>query len=202
MSAYDALYTSAAANILWAVAPGRLVARIHEFVPSVGRVLDAGCGDGKNALFLETHGFEVTGIDSSAAALTGLRNRFACASLPPSGRYLRADVHDWMQAEPYDVLVSYGLFHCLPRRTRSITHKRLTALVRPGGVILFSALTDDLPLPERHGTTGIELASAMELTELFSDVRILERTSGTFEEHHRPTIGLHRHSAVWIVAQA
>ena len=35
-----------------------------------GKALDLGCGQGRNALFLAQHGFDVTAVDQNAAALT------------------------------------------------------------------------------------------------------------------------------------
>ena len=63
-SPYDRLYEAAQDQVLWGAEPGRLVKRIREFC-SGGIVVDAGCGDGKNALFLEMMGFTVIGYDSS-----------------------------------------------------------------------------------------------------------------------------------------
>ena len=40
---------------------------------SAGRVLDAGCGNGKSAVWLAEHGFEVVGIDLSPAAVDQAR---------------------------------------------------------------------------------------------------------------------------------
>ena len=45
------------------------------------RVLDAGCGDGRNLFYLMRHGFDVWGVDESADAVAAIR-RLAAAIAP------------------------------------------------------------------------------------------------------------------------
>jgi SAM-dependent methyltransferase len=57
------------------------------------RVLDAGCGDGRNLIYFLRHGFDCHGADSDASAVGALRETAACLapSLPPSN-FVVADV--------------------------------------------------------------------------------------------------------------
>ena len=80
---YDALYEASKSRFLWGPRPGRLVAAITNYLSS-GTVLDAGCGDGKNSIYLERVGFRVSGFDISQAAINGLRRRFSDADLSHS----------------------------------------------------------------------------------------------------------------------
>src|SRR5262249_62425352 len=58
--------------------------------PPPGRALDIGCGTGGPAVYLASHGWEVTGIDNVARALRRARTRAAAAGVSP--RLLHADV--------------------------------------------------------------------------------------------------------------
>lgn len=203
---YERLYASRPGGLVWGGEPGRLVARIGTWAEP-GTVIDAGCGDGKNALFLEQHGFRVLGFDISATALAALRRRARMAGHQLSGRYVVADA----QAPPVrpedinpgpDVLVSYGLYHCLEPQTRAATHRRLQQLVAPGGVVVFCALTDGVPPTPEHFDAPVSLPSAAEIGELFKDHFAIEHwESGSILEAHPPLVGWHRHEAVWIVAR-
>ena len=166
---YDNLYESAPRNVLWGEEPGRLVKRIAEFPPSC-RVLDAGCGDGKNALSLERHGHSVTGVDISALALQGLKHRFRVAKHSSSGQFFLADLCEPLPPtiETFDMLVSYGLFHCFPPRKRIKAHLQLQHRVRHGGIVLFSTLVEGCKLPEEHQTPEVSLASQSEMKTLFN----------------------------------
>ncbi|WP_018753216.1 class I SAM-dependent methyltransferase [Paenibacillus sanguinis] len=51
---------------------------VHDMpcLPKSGMVLDLACGDGRNALFLASHGYKVTAVDFSSVAIERLQ-RFA-----------------------------------------------------------------------------------------------------------------------------
>ena len=53
---------------LWGLAPDPLLVENIEVIP-VGKALDLGCGEGRNALYLAYKGFQVTGIDLSQGGL-------------------------------------------------------------------------------------------------------------------------------------
>lgn len=54
------------------------------------RVLDLGCGPGEHAALLASHGFEVVGVDGSAAMLEGARARVTT----PAARFVLGDLAD------------------------------------------------------------------------------------------------------------
>jgi len=197
---YDRLYASRKGSLLWQSCPGRLVATIGSYVPN-GRVLDIGCGDGKNALYLEQHGYAVHGVDVSRLALNGLYSRFAAAGREPMGTYEISDIHCLELSRGYDAVVSYGLFHCLRPGLRVAVHQLLQQNIRANGVLLFSSLSNDIPMPDNHGTGRVQLPCRDELNELFRGWRIEHFEAGLIQEDHLPLIGNHKHSAIWIIAR-
>ena len=198
-SPYERLYASRLGP-LWNI-PGRLVRRIAEWVPPGSTIWDAGCGDGKNAVFLVQHGYDVSGIDISCRAIDRLHERFACAGTDSSS-FSVGDACVVLPCEArVDCIVSYGLYHCLDARERVERHRRLHDAVRPGGYLLFCALTDELPMQKTHLTPGVALASRAELDELFSAEEIIEVSTGVIREHHLPLVGTHEHSVTWVVAR-
>jgi tellurite methyltransferase len=197
---YDDLYYAQKDNILWGKQPGRLVQKIKEYITS-GNVLDIGCGDGKNALYLEQLDFKVTGYDYSIPALEGLKNRFKNAGRQPKGVYEFRNLERDIPTGLYDILISYGVFHCLEPKDRIILHKKIMNLVRPKGFMFFTCLTDILPLPVGHGTSHVYLVGLKEIEELLEGWKILYKEEGIIIENHLPIIGEHSHSAQWIIAQ-
>jgi tellurite methyltransferase len=108
---YDAGYR--ACPCFWGRKPGKLVRRIVELVPDLqgAKVLDVGCGEGKNAAFFARHGCKVTAVDISEIAIAHAKQ------LWPTSQGI-----DWRtcdaralnpQLERYDCIIAYGLFHCL-----------------------------------------------------------------------------------------
>tara|TARA_R110000851_G_scaffold206132_2_gene358189 strand:+ start:1752 stop:2372 length:621 start_codon:yes stop_codon:yes gene_type:complete len=74
------------------------------------RILDAGCGEGKNAVALAELGANVTAIDCSEAALKNAQNAFGRNSV----QWHCSDVRNLdSAAKPFDVVVAYGLLHCM-----------------------------------------------------------------------------------------
>lgn len=199
---YDLLYERAPGHVLWGQNPGRLVKRVAEFSPP-GSVLDAGCGDGKNALFLERHGCSVTGVDISALALQGLGRRFRIAGYQPAGRYFLANLCEPLPPvlESFDLLVSYGLFHCLSPGRRIHAHQQLQRRVRPGGIMLLTTLVEGCNLPAGHQTPEVRLAVESEVNALLAGWVVLEWSVGSISEAHPPLVADHQHNAVWVVAK-
>ena len=84
---WDKRYASTAN--LWSTKPNRfLVAEVEHLEP--GRALDLACGEGQNAIWLATRGWDVTGVDYSEVAIAKARSRaeresvtvqFVCADL-------------------------------------------------------------------------------------------------------------------------
>jgi 2-polyprenyl-3-methyl-5-hydroxy-6-metoxy-1,4-benzoquinol methylase len=117
---------------LWAAKPNRfLVAEVGE-LPR-GRALDLACGEGQNAIWLGSLGWEVLGVDYSDVAIEKARTRarrdgveidFVCADL----------VTYEPEAEAFDlVLVLY--LHIPSRERRAVLAKAASA-VAPGGTFL------------------------------------------------------------------
>ena len=199
---YDFLYAARKDRSLWGLAPGRLVKNIELYLPKGSRILDAGCGDGKNSRFLDELGYRVTGVDVSLLAIQILLKSLTPVSKQSESSYVVGDVTTATFEHKFDCLVSYGLYHCLPPNTRLASHGRLMKNVVRGGIILFSTLTTDVPLPGGHGTPDVWLAEQREIDQLFEGWQILEDFRGLIHEHHMPVIGLHQHSARWIVARS
>jgi SAM-dependent methyltransferase len=102
----------------------------QDFAPR--RVLELGCGDGVNALFMASRGCRVTAVDVSATALELARGKQSEAGVEVE--WVEGDVFELPSpAEPYDFVFDRGLLHHLPV-FRFEDYKRLVAgRLAPGG---------------------------------------------------------------------
>jgi SAM-dependent methyltransferase len=113
----------------------QLVREATDLAP--GAALDAGCGEGADAIWLAERGWRVTAVDFSAVALERGAARAAELGPPVSGRieWHHADLGVWAPAESSYDLVSVQ-FMQLPKEPREAMFRRLAASVSPGGMLL------------------------------------------------------------------
>jgi 2-polyprenyl-3-methyl-5-hydroxy-6-metoxy-1,4-benzoquinol methylase len=143
---YDEGYR--AVSGFWGTAPGSLVADYLKAETATDyKVLDVGAGEGKNAAAFARAGAEVDAVECSAAAIRNGRQLF------PSDRinWIHSDVlARTYPTGKYDIVVSYGLSHCLPSDAalRSFI-ENLKSSLRSGGtfiLVAFNAGSHDLAL--------------------------------------------------------
>lgn len=147
-SDWDAKYS--AKDLVYGAPPNGDVVEFTTTLPR-GRALDLACGEGRNALWLATRGWEVTAVDFSTVALT--KGHRIAASSPKSVRerltWVHADVTDISPEPEYDlVLVLY--LHLTPAKRRKVIHSAIDAL-KPDGILMISGHhSDNL----EHGVGG------------------------------------------------
>jgi 2-polyprenyl-3-methyl-5-hydroxy-6-metoxy-1,4-benzoquinol methylase len=111
----------------------QLTAELSGLVP--GRALDAGCGHGADTLWLAAHGWQVTALDFSAAALAHGRSMAASAGADIANRieWIEADIAGFTVAPGrYDLVISLYV-HVAASVEDSV--KRLASGVAPGGTL-------------------------------------------------------------------
>jgi len=145
---WDDRYRSA--DQLWSGQPNpQLVAQTAGLVP--GEALEAGCGEGADAIWLARHGWTVTAVDVSAVALARAAGNAASLGGQVARRitWQREDLRSWAPAPRRFDLVSAQYMH-LPGDELEALHRRLAAAVRPGGTLLVVAHHPD----DLHALTG------------------------------------------------
>ena len=151
---------------LWSGQPNpQLVAQTAGLTP--GEALDAGCGEGADAIWLARHGWTVTAVDVSAVALERAAGYAASQGDEVARRitWRREDLRSWAPGPQRFDLVSAQYMH-LPADELEALHRRLAAAVRPGGTLLVVAHhPDDRPaLTGREGMfrTAEDLAASLD----------------------------------------
>src|SRR5215213_4712777 len=117
---------------LWSGQPnGALVAEVARLMP--GRVLDVGCGEGADAVWLARRGWDVTALDVSAVALERAARHARDAGVPV--RWVHAGLAEAALPPASFDLVS-AQYPALPRTSGAAAERALLAAVAPGGVLL------------------------------------------------------------------
>ena len=122
----------AAVENLWAAKPNRfLVAEVADLEP--GRALDLACGEGQNAIWLASTGWDVTGVDYSEVAVSKARAR-------AQGDGVRVDFlcDDLVTYEPesgaFDLVLI--LYLHIPAGERPGVLERAASALAPGGTFV------------------------------------------------------------------
>ncbi|MGV9823683.1 class I SAM-dependent methyltransferase [Nocardia xishanensis] len=131
-----------------------------------GRALDAGCGEGAEAVWLAAHGWQVTAVDFATAALdraTELAN-LRGPEIADRIDWLAADLTEWTPEENgYDLVCSH---YAHPATGPETLLRRLAPAVAPGGTLLIVAHHPSDAHSAAHATgvhvTAEDLAATLE----------------------------------------
>jgi SAM-dependent methyltransferase len=171
----------------------QLVAEVADLQP--GRALDAGCGEGTDALWLAARGWHVTAVDIAEAALERARVHAATAEPDVADRieWVRADLAEWAPPQAGYDLVSSHYVHAPGPRDELL--RRLADAVAPGGTLLVVGHDhpahphpDDPSAPESRVTTD-DLVSALEPERW--DVVVAEPRTRTVNGHDGQVCVMH-----------
>ncbi|MFD8742452.1 class I SAM-dependent methyltransferase [Streptomyces sp. NPDC059616] len=165
-----------------------------------GRVLELGCGPGRNAIHLASLGFEVDAVDLSPSALAWAEDRADEAGADV--RFHHGDIFDLTATEltgPYDLVYDSGCFHHLPPHRRVSYLALLDRVLAPGGgfaLTCFAAgeggMGSELPdaaFYERGGLQGGLAYTPESLRRIFSGLTEIELRRMHDEPSDSPLFG-------------
>ena len=199
---------------LWGDGPSELarltVARLRPYASPELRILDVGCGYGRDARYLaaELH-CRVLGLDPSPAAVTAARQR---RSPTLDVEFVAADLAGYAagldEAGRFDVVFACNVYHLLGPIGRREFAAALGAAARPGGLLFLSTLS---PRDAQHYAKGrqvlgeerswvdkvyLHFSSAKELETELADFELLDVDERSYEEWNPG--GVHHHTS-WFV---
>lgn len=136
-------YSQAASKHLWKQEPIEFLPR-HAAVfkqSGVKHILDVGCGDGRNAMFLLQNGFQVTGIDLSIVALTNALAWTKSLNVT-GGTFVKIDIESFPWPFPegsFDAVVCLDVFGQILELERLVSN--FHRVVKEDGYILVNLYT-------------------------------------------------------------
>ncbi len=124
-------------NFVYGTAPNDFLRQFAHRIPK-GRVLSLAEGEGRNAVYLASQGYTVTGVDSSAVGMEKAQRLAAERSVTLTT--IVADLAQFpIEPNTWDGIVS--IFCHLPSALRAEVHQRVVAGLHPGGCLLLEAYT-------------------------------------------------------------
>jgi SAM-dependent methyltransferase len=176
---WDARYASV--ENLWAVRPNRfLVAEVGDL--RTGRALDLACGEGQNAIWLASLGWDVVGVDYSEVAIAKARARAERDGV--AAEFVCADLVGYA-ADPQAFDLVLVLYLHIPADQRRRVLERAAAAVAPGGTFVFvghdvTNMTEGVggPSDPRILCTPEEIAAELPGLEIEKAERVLRDVDG------------------------
>lgn len=112
---------------------------VERFMKHRGRVLDVGCGAGREAIALAKNGFEVTGIDLAPRMVSQAVRNTKKEKLDIRFEVKSVTELDYPEQSFDYVLFSRGVYSCIPTKNLRIkTLQEIKKIIKPDGFLTFS----------------------------------------------------------------
>ena len=199
MSGWDATYGTD--GKVWGEDPSVIAKVALEYLRENGvetcgwRVLDIGCGYGRDAFYLAAHlGADVLGVDVSESAIDMARGRAAESGLENVA--FRQTSFSAVGEAPFDMVLVANLYHLLQPRERQSLADSIRLLTKAGSLVLLNALSVGDPeeyglgesvTDDPHSFVGDKyrhFATRDELTDLFDFLQMQALYEHSYDEPH------------------
>ncbi|HKI79249.1 MAG TPA: methyltransferase domain-containing protein [Ignavibacteriaceae bacterium] len=162
--------------------PADELVELHKQLPYNASVLDIGCGDGRNSIYLAGKGFNITAIDISENGLRKLRQTTKEKGLKIETENINAA--EYCFEKKFDLIIAYGVLHLIKKEERKILLKRIKDNTRKNGFNVILVFTDTLPAPPDLAPFMIGLFEEGEIFNEYSDWEMIENKSYILNDVH------------------
>ncbi len=118
----------------WGITPNSMCYEIMKLRPPVKplKVLDIGCGEGKDAVFLAKNGYIVSAFDVADSGIEkGKQLAEKCGTYVD---FFKANIFDYRLSEKFDIIFSSGVFHYITSDLRAEVTKNLKEYTNENGI--------------------------------------------------------------------
>lgn len=186
-------------NVTFSIEPNMSVTEFENLFDKQWKVLDVGCGEGQNALYLAKQGFiNVSAFDLSENGINKLRV-LADANNVKLKSFV-SDLTKYQFETTYDLIMSFGTLHFVEKEEWKAFINRAKENTNVGGIHIMQIFTDEVPASADIAPFAIGLAKDEEIKELYNDWEILQFKSYVFEDEH-PGVPKHLHASNKIVVR-
>ncbi|MDO5671062.1 MAG: methyltransferase domain-containing protein [Corynebacterium sp.] len=161
-----------------------LISQVGDLVP--GRVLDIGCGEGADAVWLAERGWQVTAIDIAEVAVERAREMAGERGVDKHISFVVSTLDTWLSdylGGSFDLIC--GFF--FPATVHTEQARELARLLTPGGTLLWVDHDWEGQRPER--------LSPAEMEALITDL-VAETTISRISRHVTHGAGAHHHEDI------
>jgi tellurite methyltransferase len=110
------------------------------------KLLDVGCGEGRNAIFFARNGYEVTAFDLSPKGVK--KTRKLADDIGVKVTVFEANILEYRLNHKFDIIFSTGSLHYIPVELRSEVIQNYKELTNPDGLHVFSIIIEKPFIPK------------------------------------------------------
>ncbi|MEM4703424.1 MAG: methyltransferase domain-containing protein [Candidatus Pacearchaeota archaeon] len=191
---WEKIYKSTKGEI-WKFKPHNITVRLTKLIPKGASVLDLGCGDGRDSVFLAKKGFKVTGIDVSKSAIKRLKDRARKEKVKI--KTIIADLEKYRIRKNYDLIFSCVTFHLLKKSSINRIIKNMKEKTKQNGLnALFVFRKKGHELQKKNTYLG-----KCALTNYYRDWKIIHYKEFKMKDKHSGDPNFHYHYIAEIIAR-
>ncbi|MBL8026865.1 MAG: methyltransferase domain-containing protein [Fibrobacteres bacterium] len=182
----------------FAKGPTELVKEFCKLFKKESFILDVGCGEGRDSIFLARQGHNVDAFDISEA---GINKSIRIANNEKVRvNFFQQDLSQFVFNKRYDVIISSGVLHLPEKEKRDafILDAQKNTIV--GGYHIVGIFTDRLPATPDNAPFTKSLFKVGEILSLYKEWEIINHAEGAFKDEH-PGGLKHQHSYERIIAK-
>lgn len=159
---YDEIYKQEEYD--WGFQPSPTCYKVLQMMPPTKhlKLLDIGCGEGRNSVFFARNGYDVTAFDLAEAGVE--KTKKLADRVGVNINVFKANVMEFRLSEKYDILFSVGVFHYIPKELREELFENFKEYTNVDGINMFSVFVRKpfiKPAPERESTAQIWVSGEM-----------------------------------------
>jgi tellurite methyltransferase len=161
-------------------------------------ILEVGCGEGKNALFLAEKGLDVHAFDLSQAGIQKLKYIASKNNIKIDAWVQDLTEYDFDRC--FDVIISYGTLHFVEKKEWKSFIRKAQLNTNPEGLNIMQIFTNVIPASLDIAPYVKGLADEGELFSMYKGWEVLRSRSYIFEDEH-PGVKKHKHASNKIIAR-
>ena len=178
--------------------PNATIIEFEHLIARQSKILDVGCGEGQNAIYLAGQGHHVDAFDLSEHGIVKVKHR--CELSNAQVNAFVADLTTYQFEQYYDMIICFGTLHFVAKNEWKRFINNAKGYTNIGGIHIMQIFTDLVPASEDIAPFAIGLAKDEEIKELYTDWEILQFKSYVFEDEH-PNVPKHLHASNKFVAR-
>jgi len=195
---YDKKYSKK--EFYWGLKPNNLVTNSIKYLPSNAKILDLGCGEGKDSFYLAKNKFDVTAIDISKTGIIKLKDFSKKEKLKIKAKV--SDIKSYLnKCKTFDAIYAINILQFIDEKNIFKIIKKIKSKTKKKGINVISGfIAKNKKEKELASSKNGYAFDKKELKDIYKDWKIIfyEEKLSNWETHGKKR---HRHFVVKLIAK-